>query len=228
MTDKKDSKHSAKETFQITETNKIRVAKRADYDKDTLFAILDEGLIAEVGFVLENKPIVLPMVYGRVGDQLYIHGAKAARMFKQLKEGLPICLNVTLVDGLVVGRSAFHHSMNFRSANIHGTARLVEDEKEKYDALVAITDHLAPGRWDETRETTQKEINATSVIAVTIEQAASKIRTGMPIDDEADYDLDHWAGIVPISTSFGPAINDSRLKQGIPVAESIRRLTSRR
>nr|WP_321482500.1 pyridoxamine 5'-phosphate oxidase family protein [uncultured Cohaesibacter sp.] len=219
---------SSQDSFPVTPTNKIRVAKRANYDRDTLFAILDEGLIAEVGFVLDDKPIVLPMAYGRIGDQIYIHGAKAARMLKKLKEGLPVCLNVTLVDGLVLGRSAFHHTMNFRSANIHGTARLIEDEKEKYDALVAITDHLAPGRWDETRETTQKEINATTVIAVTIEEAASKIRGGMPIDDEEDYDLDLWAGIVPISTSYGPAIDDARLKEGIPVAESIRKLTSRR
>ncbi len=228
MTDAPDTTHSENETFPITSTNKIRVAKRANYDKETLFAILDEGLIAQVGFVLDDKPIVLPMAYGRISDQIYIHGAKAARMLKALKEGVPVCLNVTLVDGLVLGRAAFHHTMNFRSANIHGTARLVEDEKEKYDALVAVTDHLAPGRWDETRETTAKEINATTVIAVTIEQAASKIRAGMPIDDEEDYGLDHWAGIVPISTSFGPAINDARLKEGIPVAESIRKLTSRR
>ena len=228
MTDAPDTTHSENETFPITSINKIRVAKRANYDKETLFAILDEGLIAQVGFVLDDKPIVLPMAYGRIGDQIYIHGAKAARMLKALKEGVPVCLNVTLVDGLVLGRAAFHHTMNFRSANIHGTARLVEDEKEKYNALVAITDHLAPGRWDETRETTAKEINATAVIAVTIEQAASKIRAGMPIDDEEDYGLDHWAGIVPISTSFGPAINDARLKEGIPVAGSIRKLTSRR
>ncbi|WP_316860126.1 pyridoxamine 5'-phosphate oxidase family protein [uncultured Cohaesibacter sp.] len=214
--------------FSVTPINKVRVSKRANYDKETVHAILDEGLIAQVGFVQDDQPFVLPMAYGRIGDQLYIHGAKATRMLKQLKLGLPICINVTLVDGLVVGRSAFHHSMNFRSVNIHGTARLVEDEKEKYDALVAITDHLAPGRWDETRETTQKEINATTVIALTIEQAAAKIRTGMPIDDEADYALDHWAGIVPITTAFGPAIDDTRLKEGIPVAESIRKLTSRR
>nr|WP_319485848.1 pyridoxamine 5'-phosphate oxidase family protein [uncultured Cohaesibacter sp.] len=228
MTNAPQATPSEKESFPITPTNKIRVAKRANYDKDTLFAILDEGLIAQVGFVLDNKPIVLPMAYGRIGDQLYIHGARAARMLKALKEGIPVCLNVTLVDGLVLGRAAFHHTMNFRSANIHGTARLVEDEKEKYDALVAVTDHLAPGRWDETRETTAKELNATMVIAVTIEEAASKIRAGMPIDDEEDYELDHWAGIVPISTCFGPAINDARLKEGIPVAESIRKLTSRR
>jgi nitroimidazol reductase NimA-like FMN-containing flavoprotein (pyridoxamine 5'-phosphate oxidase superfamily) len=228
MTETPNSTHSENETFPITSINKIRVAKRANYDKDTLFAILDEGLIAQVGFVLDDKPIVLPMAYGRIGDQIYIHGAKAARMLKALKKGVAVCLNVTLVDGLVLGRAAFHHTMNFRSANIHGTARLVEDEKEKYDALVAVTDHLAPGRWDETRETTAKEIGATTVIAVTIEQAASKIRAGMPIDDEADYGLDHWAGIVPISTSFGPAINDARLKEGVPVAKSIRKLTSRR
>lgn len=211
----------------VTELNKVRVAKRASYDEATIHAILDEGLVAHVAFVQEGQPIVLPMVYGRIKDQIYIHGAKATRLLKQLKQGIPACLNVTLVDGLVLGRSAFHHSMNFRSVNIHGTARLVDDEQEKYDALVAITDHLAPGRWDECRDMTQKEANATTVIAVTIEQAAAKARTGMPIDDEEDYVLDHWAGIVPISTAFGPAINDCRLKDGIPVAESIKKLTNR-
>ncbi|PLW75555.1 pyridoxamine 5'-phosphate oxidase family protein [Cohaesibacter celericrescens] len=215
-------------TFPVTEANKIRVAKRAHYDEATVHAILDEGLIAQVGFVQDGNPIVLPMVYARIGDQLYIHGAKATRLLKQLKKGLPVCLNVTLVDGLVVGRSAFHHSMNFRSVNIHGTAKLVEDEQEKYDALVAVTDHLAPGRWDETRAMTTKEANATTVISVTIETAAAKVRSGMPIDDEEDYASDHWAGIVPITTAYGQPIDDARLKQGIPVADSIKALSNRR
>lgn len=219
---------NGEKTYPVTPLNKVRVAKRASYDEATIHAILDEGLIAQVGFVQDGNPIVLPMVYGRIGDQLYIHGAKATRMFKSMREAIPVCVNVTLVDGLVVGRSAFHHSMNFRSVNIHGTARLVEDADEKYDALVAVTDHLVPGRWDETRETTKKEINATTVIALNIETAAAKCRSGMPIDEEEDYALDHWAGIVPISTAYGPAINDARLKEGIPVAPSIKKLTNRR
>lgn len=205
--------------------NKVRVAKRASYDEATIHAILDEGLIAQVAFVHNESPICLPMVYGRIGDKLYIHGAKATRMFKQLKQGIAACLNVTLVDGLVLGRSAFHHSMNFRSVNIHGTARLVEDSEEKYKALVAITDHMAPGRWDECRAMTQKEANATSVIALSIEQAAAKSRDGMPIDDEEDYALDHWAGIVPIRTEFGAAINDDQLRPNIPVPSSVKTLT---
>ena len=211
----------------ITETNKIRVAKRAVYDRATIHAILDEGLVAQVGFSLDNKPFVLPMAYGRIGDQLYIHGAKGTRMFKELKKGLPLCLNVTLVDGFVVARSAFHHSMNFRSVNIHGIGRLVEEQQEKYDALLAVTDHIAPGRWDETRQVTSKEINATSVIAVEIETAAAKVRAGMPVDDEDDYGLDHWAGIVPISTAYGQPINCSRLDDNIPIADSIKRLINR-
>ena len=228
MTDITTTTSAPETTFPVTDETRIRNAKRATYDEATVHAILDEGMLAQVGFVQDGAPVVLPMVYGRIGDQLYIHGAKATRMFKQLKQGLPICVNVTLVDGIVVGRSAFHHSMNFRSVNIHGSARLVEDASEKYDALVTITDHLMPGRWDETRETTQKELNATSVIAVTIEKAAAKCRRGMPVDDEPDYALDHWAGIVPIATSFGPAIDDPRLKDGVPVAPSIETLTSRR
>lgn len=212
----------------ITPTNKVRVAKRANYDRETIHAILDDGMIAHVAFCLDDQPFVLPMAYGRIGDQLYIHGAKGARMFKALKKGLPICVNVTIVDGFVVARSAFHHSMNFRSVNIHGIGRLVEEDDEKYDALVAVTDHIAPGRWDETRETTDKELNATSVIAVEIETAAAKCRAGMPVDDEEDYETDFWAGIVPIATSFGPAIDDARLKDGVPVAESIKKLVGRR
>lgn len=212
----------------ITATNKVRTAKRAKYDRQTIHAILDDGLIAHVAFSLDDQPFVLPMAYGRIGDQLYIHGAKGARMFKALKKGLPICINVTIVDGFVVARSAFHHSMNYRSANIHGIGRLVEDRDEKYDALVAVTDHIAPGRWDETRETTDKEINATTVIAVEIKTAAAKCRAGMPVDDEEDYATDFWAGIVPIATSFGPAIDDSRLKDSIPVADSIQKLVGRR
>ncbi|WP_319532225.1 pyridoxamine 5'-phosphate oxidase family protein [uncultured Cohaesibacter sp.] len=224
MTDKQKTSGD----FPVSSLNKVRVTKRATYDVDTVHAILDEGILAHVAFADEGNPIVLPMVYGRIGDQLYIHGAKATRMFKKLKVGIPACVNVTIVDGLVVGRAAFHHSMNFRSVNIHGTARLVEDEQEKYDALVAITDHLAPGRWDETREMTKKEANATSVIALTIETAAAKCRAGMPIDDEEDYGLDHWAGIVPITTAYGQPIDDARLKDGVPVAKSIAKLTSRK
>lgn len=214
-------------TYPVTKLNKVRVAKRAAYNKQTVHAILDEGMVAHVAFAHEGNPIVLPMVYGRIGNQIYIHGAKATRLFKTLKEGLPACLNVTLVDGLVVARSVFHHSMNYRSVNIHGTARLVEDEQEKYDALVAITDHMVPGRWAECRDMTPKEANATSVIALTIEHAAAKCRSGMPVDDEEDYELDHWAGIVPISTAYGPAINDCRLDDEIEIAPSVKKLTNR-
>lgn len=217
-----------KDQFEITPLNKVRVKKRASYEVDLVHSILDEGLIALVAFTQEGQPIVLPMVYGRIGDQLYIHGAKATRLCKHLDKGLAVCINVTLVDGLVVARSAFHHSMNYRSVNIHGNARLVESEQEKHDALVAITDHLAKGRWGECRPMLSKEVRATSVLAVTIETAAAKCRKGMPIDDTEDYALDHWAGIVPISTAFGPAIDDAKLRADIAVPPSITQLTKRR
>lgn len=213
--------------FEITPLNKVRVRKRASYDVDLVHSILDEGLIAHVAFTQEGQPLVLPMVYGRIGDQLYIHGAKATRLCKHLDKGLPVCINVTLVDGLVVARSAFHHSMNYRSVNIHGNARLVEDEAEKHRALVTITDHLAKGRWNECRPMMPKEAKATSVLAVTIETAAAKCRKGMPVDDDEDYALDHWAGIVPISTAFGPAIDDTKLRDNITVPPSIKNLTRR-
>lgn len=215
-------------TFPVTELNRVRKSIRADYDKDAVFRILDEGFLAHVGFVDNDRPIVIPMIYGRIDDRLYLHGARAARFADVMGPGVPVCVTVTLVDAIVVARSAFHSSMNYRSVVIHGAAKLVTDDRERERAVVAVTDHMMPGRWDEARAMTQKELGATAVIGLTIENASAKSRAGEPVDDEEDYALPVWGGLVPVRTAFGPAEADSRLKTGTPVPESVRRLMNGR
>jgi len=201
---------------------KIRQMNRGGYDKTLAYEILDGGLIAHCGFVHEGRPMVIPMAYGRIGDRLYIHGASTTRIIKDNAAGVPASLEVTLVDGLVLGRSAFHHSMNYRCVIVHGTARLVEDLDEKLEALVAITDHMAPGRWAECREMLPKELKATGVLALDIEHASTKVRTGPPVDDPIDLGTDVWAGIVPVATAFGQPYAAGDVPEGIDPPASIR------
>lgn len=201
--------------------SRVRVAKRADYDRATVHAILDAAMILHAGFVADERPMVIPMVFGRIGETIYLHGAKATRIIKRVSDTAPLCLTVTHVDGLVVARSAFHHSVNFRSAVIHGVARHVTDREEHERALVAITDHLLPGRWDEVRPILEKERKATGVLALEIEAASAKIRKGPPIDDDGDYALAHWAGILPVATTIGRAIADDRLAEGTLLPASL-------
>lgn len=182
---------------------KIRQMNRGGYDRELAYEILEAGLIAHCGFIHENRPMVIPMVYARIGDKLYIHGASTTRIIKNNEIGVPASLEVTLLDGLVLGRSAFHHSMNYRCVIVHGTARLVEDLEEKNTALAAITDHMAPGRWDECREMLPKELKATGVLALDVEHISTKVRTGPPVDDPIDIGTDIWAGVVPVATGFG-------------------------
>jgi len=189
--------------------NKVRVSKRAHYDEETIHSILDCGLVAHVGFVLDGRPMVIPMAYARDGDVLYIHGAKAARIIKKNKS-VPACLTVTHIDGLVVARSAFHHSVNYRSAVIHGQLRDVTHPEEKERALVLVTNHLLPGRWDEVRPMTEKEFKSTGVLALEIEAASAKIRTGPPIDEDEDYDLPVWAGVLRVTQTLGGTENGPR------------------
>ena len=189
---------------------KIRVSKRAHYDAETVHDILDKGLVAHVGFVLDDRPMVIPMAYARDGDILYIHGAKAARIIKKNKS-VPACLTVTHIDGLVVARSAFHHSVNYRSVVIHGHLRDVTDLEEKEKALVLVTNHLLPGRWDECRPMTEKEFKSTGVLALKIEAASAKIRTGDPVDDDEDYGLPIWAGVLPIHTKISAPYDDGKI-----------------
>lgn len=189
-----------------------RLAKRASYDRDVVFKILDEAFICHVGFAVDGQPYVIPTGYGREGDALYLHGSAASRMLGELAEGVPVCVTVTLLDGLVLARSAFHHSMNYRSVVVLGTARPVASDDELV-ALRAITDHIVPGRWDDVRKPTDAELKGTAVLALNLEEVSAKIRTGPPIDDDGDYSLPIWAGVVPLHLAADAPISDPRLSQ---------------
>ena len=215
------------DAYAKSELNKVRKSDRASYDRTSVHEILDEGLLAHVGFVDKDWPMVIPMIYARIDETLYLHGAKAARIAKALGKGVPVCIEVTLVDGLVLARSAFHSSMNYRSVVVHGMARQIVDEDEKIKALTRITDHLAPGRWDEARPMTQKELKSTDVIAVPIEHAAAKARDGGPVDNEEDYALPIWAGVIPIRDAFGDPQDDGRLLEDVGVPGSVSRALRR-
>jgi uncharacterized protein len=208
--------------MKTPKTQVRRAAKRAHYDFDTIAQILDEGLVCHVGFVQNNQPYVIPTAYGRVGDLLYIHGAAASRMLNSLLTGIEVCLTVTLLDGLVLARSAYHHSMNYRSVVLFGTAQPVSDPAEKNLALQAFTDHVMRGQWEAVRSPTPAELAATSVLSLPIAEASAKIRTGPPIDDAADYDWPVWAGVLPLSLTPGQPIDDPQLKANLCVPEYVR------
>ncbi|HKQ52155.1 MAG TPA: pyridoxamine 5'-phosphate oxidase family protein [Pyrinomonadaceae bacterium] len=192
-----------------------RLPKRASYERETVYSILDEGFVCHVGFVSEGRPVVIPTGYGRSGDQLYIHGSAASRMLRTLREGVDVCVTVTLLDGLVLARSSFHHSMNYRSVVIFGRARVVEDEAEKMEALRVFAEHVMHGRWDDARLPNRNELRQTIVLTLPLEEASAKIRTGPPVDDEEDYGLAVWAGVLPLSLVAGDAIADPRLAAGV-------------
>lgn len=192
-----------------------RVPKRGNYQQETIYQILDEGLVCHVGFVVDNQPFVIPTAYGRIEDKLYIHGSPASRMLRNLQQGIQVCLTVTLIDGLVLARSAFHHSMNYRSVVVFGTAEVVSDSEEKLQALYAFTEHVIPGRWQEVRQPNPHELAGTLVLTLPLAEASAKIRTGAPIDDEADYLLPVWAGEIPLRVVAGTPINDPRLQSEI-------------
>jgi uncharacterized protein len=199
-----------------------RLPKRGVYEREAVYRILDEGLVCHVGFIMDGKPVVIPTGYGRKDHTLYIHGSTASRMFRTLATGADVCVTVTLVDGLVLARSAFHHSMNYRSAVIFGKATVLEDPSAKRDAMRAFTSHVMPGRWEEIRQPTEKELQVTTVLALPLEEASAKMRMGPPIDDEADYSLPVWAGVVPLEVKPAQPLPDERLSQGIPVPEYAR------
>ena len=211
-------------TTPLTRTERTavrRLPKRASYDRGVLNAILDEGLVCHVGFAVGGQPFVIPTTYGRAGDLLYLHGSAASRMLREMSGGIPVCVTVTHLDGLVLARSAFHHSMNYRSAMVMGVAEEVTSEEERWDALRAIVDHVVPGRWAETREPNEKEMRATLVLRLAIDEASAKIRTGPPVDDEEDYTLPHWAGVLPMRTTFLAAIPDERLAAGVAAPATV-------
>jgi len=198
-----------------------RLPARGAYDRETIDAILDEAFICHVGFVADGQPYVIPTGYARIGDELFIHGSAASRMLRDLSKGIEVCVTVTLIDGLVLARSAFHHSINYRSVVILGKAELVEDREEKEKALEAFTEQIIPGRWAEIRWPNELELKGTSVLKLPITEASAKIRTGDPKDDEEDYEMDVWAGVLPLKVTSGTAIPDSRLTDGIPVPEHV-------
>lgn len=200
---------------------RIRQMNRGSYDRDLAYGILDAGMVAHVGFVDGDRPIVIPMAYARIEDRLYIHGASTTRIVKANGGGVPASLEVTLVDGIVVARSGFHHSMNYRCAIVHGTAHLVENEEEQATALAAITDHLLPGRWAECREMMPKELKATGVLALDMEHVSTKVRTGGPVDDAEDLGTGIWAGVVPVVTALGQPLAAADVPPDTPVPASV-------
>jgi nitroimidazol reductase NimA-like FMN-containing flavoprotein (pyridoxamine 5'-phosphate oxidase superfamily) len=213
----------AMSTYTPTQRTKVRrLSKRAVYDKAQVHAILDEGFLCHVGFTRDSQPIVIPTLYARSGETLYLHGSGASRMLQTLAEGVEVCLTVTLVDGYVLARSAFHHSMNYRSVTVLGRARLVTELAERMTALRVITDHIVPGRWDEVRGPNELEMKQTVVLALPLEEVAAKVRMGPPVDDEEDYALPVWAGVVPIHTQLGEPVGDDRVLPDVKMVDRAR------
>jgi len=209
--------------FQPTERTQVkRLPKRGRYDAETVYQILDHGFVCHVGFAVDGQPYVIPTNYGRSGDTLYLHGSAASRMLKTLSGRVPLCVTVTHVDGLVLARSAFHHSVNYRSAVILGTARLVDAPAEKLEALRVFTEHVMKGRWEDVRQPTEQELKATSVLALPLEEVSAKVRTGGPVDDEADYTLPVWAGVLPLEIIARSPEPDELRKSDPPLPEYLK------
>lgn len=204
---------------QTARTTLKRLPKRGQFERDTINAILDEGFICHVGFVVDGQPFVIPTGYARVDDKLYIHGSQASRMLRTLSEGIDVCLTVTLVDGLVLARSAFHHSINYRSVVVFGRATLVSDPAEMNAALFSLSEHFIKGRWKDVREPNDSELKQTRVLCLPLEEASAKVRTGPPIDDEEDYELPIWAGVIPLRLNASAPVPDPRMISGIEVPE---------
>ncbi len=200
-----------------TRTRVVRESERGVYDRDTVYRILDEGFICHVGFNLDGQPFVIPTSYGRSGDDLYIHGSAASRMLRSLEKGISVCITVTLLDGLVLARSIFNHSMNYRSVVILGTATVVQDPEEKLKALRLLSEHILPGRWADSRQPNERELKATFALRVPITEFSAKVRQGPPIDDEEDYQFKTWAGVIPLEVVAGPPILDARSSPEIQV-----------
>jgi uncharacterized protein len=204
------------EKYKPTDRTQLRrLPKRGSYDKALVHSILDEGYLCHVGFAIDGQPYVIPTLYVRDGDQIYIHGSAASRMLNTLHAGADVCVTVTLVDGFVLARSAFHHSMNYRSVVVLGQARLVADPGEKREAMHRFTNHMVPDRWEEVRPPTEQELKATTVLVLALDEVSAKVRTGSPLDDEEDYSLPVWAGVVPVRTELDEPVPDQRLLPGV-------------
>ena len=197
-------------------TRVVREPNRGIYDRATVNKILDAGFICHVGFAVDGQPFVIPTSYGRDGDTLYIHGSAASRMLRNLSRAVPVCVTVTLLDGLVLARSVFNHSMNYRSVVILATAKLVDDPHEKIAALRALTEHIIPHRWEDVRQPNEKELKQTSVLRIPIDEFSAKVRVGPPVDDEEDYSFPTWAGVIPLELKAGNPIPDERCQRELP------------
>jgi nitroimidazol reductase NimA-like FMN-containing flavoprotein (pyridoxamine 5'-phosphate oxidase superfamily) len=194
-----------------------RLPKRGSHDLKVIHEILDAAFLAHVGFQVDGQPFVIPTLFGREEDKLYLHGSAASRMLGELSTGMPACVTVTIVDGIVLARAAFHHSMNYRSVLAFGTARKIDDPLQKLHALEIVSEHVIAGRWNDARSPNEKELKATTVLEFSIEEASAKIRTGPPLDEEEDYSLPMWAGVVPLKLKTEPAVADPRLPNNIDV-----------
>jgi nitroimidazol reductase NimA-like FMN-containing flavoprotein (pyridoxamine 5'-phosphate oxidase superfamily) len=209
-------------------TRVVREAQRGVYERAAAYQILDEGFICHVGFVVDGQPFVIPTAYGRSGDNLYIHGSAASRMLRNLDKGVAVCITVTLLDGLVLARSIFNHSMNYRSVVVLGKAVAVLDAKEKLEALRLLSEHILPGRWTESRQPNERELKQTLVMRLPIEEFSAKVRQGPPVDDEEDYSFPTWAGVIPLAMAPGAPIHDSRLDPKTPVPQYARQYSRKR
>ncbi|RYU97757.1 pyridoxamine 5'-phosphate oxidase family protein [Emticicia agri] len=208
--------------YPVTPHTKIsRSAKRGSYDEETIYQILDEGLFCHIAYVLDGQPMMIPTGYCRIGNKIYIHGSVGSHFMRSIADGRRVCLTVSFVDGLVLARSAFSHSVNYRSVVLFSPATVVTDEQERWDALEAFTNHVIPGRWEEIRQPNTKEMKATMVISFTIEEASAKIRTGGPNDDEEDYELSVWAGVLPLKLQAQAPITDPKMVHDIPVPDCV-------
>jgi uncharacterized protein len=213
---------SDSQNLQVTQRSKVRrIPQRGSQERELIYNILDEALVAHVGFVADTQPFVIPMAYGRKGDRIYLHGSSVSRLLKTLQQGVDVCFTVTLLDGLVIARSLFHHSMNYRSVVLFGKAQLVESETDKMNALQAFSEQMISGRWTEARLPNAQELKATTVLSFTIEEGSAKVRTGNPNDDVEDYSLPFWAGQLPLKLTAGVPIPDDKLSSEIALPENI-------
>jgi len=215
-------------SYSVDKKNKVRqLRENASYDTSTVHAVLDAGLVAAVGFVQDGAPIVVPMIYGREGETIYLHGARKARVIRLLEQTEQACVNVTLLDGIVFARSAFNSSMNYRSATVFGAPTLVDGDAEKLHAMRVISEHTMPGRWDELREPLQREVKMTGVIALQIDSASAKVAASMPDDEDDDYAIPIWAGVLPIESRLTELQSDDRLLDGVEPSAVVRALQSK-
>ena len=213
-------------TFPRTDLTTLkRLPARGVYDRELVYQILDEGFICHVGFAAGGQPFVIPTGYARAEDRLFIHGSQASRMLRTLKTGIDVCVTITLLDGLVLARSAFHHSMNYRSVVVFGRASIIDDPEEKLRALRAFSEHVIPGRWDDVRGPNEDELKATIVLSLPLDEVSAKVRTGPPLDEIEDYELPVWAGLIPLRLTGGAPIADPRMKEGVELPSYAREYT---